>query len=61
MTKGLNEQVEAFHSRSLSKDLYPVLWVDALYEKVRLDSKIVSMAVLVVCGVDEHGQRDILA
>lgn len=61
MTKGLNEQVDAFRSRSLSKDRYPVLWVDALYEKVRLDRRIVSMAVLVVCGVDEHGQRDILA
>ena len=61
MTKGLNEQVAAFRSRSLSKDRYPVLWVDALYEKVRLDGRIVSMAVLVVCGVDEHGQRDILA
>lgn len=61
MTKGLNEQVDAFRSRSLSKDRYPVLWVDALYEKVRLDGRIVSMAVLVVCGVDEHGQRDILA
>ena len=61
MTKGLNEQVEAFRNRSLSQRLYPVLWVDALYEKVRMDGRIVSMAVLVVCGVDEHGQRDILA
>ena len=48
MTKGLNEQVEAFRSRSLSQRLYPVLWVDALYEKVRMDGRIMSMAVLVV-------------
>ena len=61
MTKGLNEQVNAFRSRSLSQSSYPILWVDALYEKVRMDGRIVSMAVLVVCGVDEHGQRDILA
>lgn len=61
MTKGLNEQVDAFRSRSLPKEYYPVLWVDALYEKVRFDGRIVSMAVLVACGVDEHGQRDILA
>ena len=59
MTKGLNKQVEAFRNRSLSQHLYPVLWVDALYKKVRMDGRIVSMAVLVVCGVDEHGQRDI--
>lgn len=38
-----------------------VLWVDALYEKARMDGRIVNMAVLVVCGVDKHGQRDILA
>lgn len=34
--------------------------MDALYEKVRIDSSV-SMAVLVICGVDEQGQRDILA
>lgn len=52
MTKGLNKQVNAFRGRSLSGSRYPVLWVDALYEKVRVDGRIVSMAVLVVCGVD---------
>lgn len=61
MTKGLNEQVDSFRNRLLSQCLYPVLWVDALYEKVRIDGRIVSMAILVVCGVDEHGQRDISA
>ena len=53
MTKGLDELVDAFRRRSLSKDCYPVLWVDALHEKVRLDGR----AVLVVCMVDEHGRR----
>ena len=61
MTKGLNEQVNEFRHRSLSNTFYPVLWVDALYEKVRLDGRIVSMAVLIVCGVDETGRRDIIA
>lgn len=61
MTKGLNEQVNEFRQRSLSNTVYPVLWVDALYEKVRLDGKIVNMAVLIVCGVDETGRRDIIA
>lgn len=59
-TKGLNDQVNAFRSRSLSQSSYPILWVDALYEKVRMDGRILSMAILVVCGVNEHGQRDIL-
>ena len=41
--------------------MYLVLWVDALYEKVRVDARIVSMAVLIVCGVDENGYRNIIA
>ena len=41
--------------------MYPVLWVDALYEKVRVDARIVSIAVLIVCGVDENGHRNIIA
>lgn len=61
MTKGLNEQVYAFRSRSLADTRYPVIWVDALYEKVRLDGHVVSMAVLIACGVNEQGQREVLA
>ena len=61
MTKGLNEQVEEFRNRSLADTVYPVLWVDTLYEKVRVDGRIVSMAVLIVCSVDENGHRNIIA
>ena len=61
MTKGLNEQVEEFRNRSLAGTVYPVLRVDALYEKVRVDGRIISMAILIVCGVDENGHRDIIA
>lgn len=61
MTKVLNEQVNEFRNRPLSNTVYPVLWVDALYEKVRVDGRIVSMAVLIVFGVDENSHRDIIA
>jgi len=61
MTKGLNEQVQEFRSHSLTDTRYPVIWTDALYEKVRMDGRVVSMAVMVVCGVNEQGHRDILA
>jgi len=61
MTKGLNEQVEAFRNRSLSDTSYPVLWVDALYEKVRFNGKVVSMAILIVCGVNGEGKREVLS
>jgi putative transposase len=60
MTKGLNEQVQDFRSRSLAEH-YPVIWTDALYEKVRVDGRVVSMAVLVACGVNAQGQREVLA
>jgi putative transposase len=59
-SRELNEQVEAFRNRSLQKT-YPVLWVDALYEKIRYDQRVVNMAVQVVIGIDEEGKRDILA
>lgn len=61
MTKGLNEQVEEFRSRRFEQSKYPVLWVDALYEKIRYDGRVISMAVLLVCGVDETGKRHVLA
>ncbi|WP_312939672.1 IS256 family transposase [Oscillibacter sp.] len=60
MTKGLNEQVQDFRSRPLT-GRYPVIWTDALYEKVRMDGHVVNMAVLVACGVNEQGQREVLA
>lgn len=60
MTKGLNEQVREFRRRPLT-ERYPVIWTDALYEKIRVDGRVVSMAVLVVCGVGEQGQREVLA
>ncbi len=61
MTKDLNEQVEQFRNRDLSDYEYPILWVDALYEKIRQGGRVVSMAVLVVCGVNNEGMREILA
>ena len=61
MTKGLNEQAEDFRNRPLTSNAYPVLWVDALYEKVRYAGHVVSMAILLVCGVSEEGKREVLA
>lgn len=60
ITKELNEQVEALRNRPLA-DIYPVLWVDALYEKIRDGHRVVNMAVQVVIGMDLEGKRDILA
>ena len=61
MTKGLNEQVQSFRERSLTDEAYPVLWVDALYEKVRYGGRVVNMAIQIVCGVNAQGHREVLA
>jgi transposase-like protein len=56
----LDEQIEAFRSRPLDHCSWPYLVVDARYEKVRRAKRIVSVAVLLVSGVDERGRREIL-
>jgi transposase-like protein len=61
MTKGLNEQVQSFRDRPLAGEAYPVLWVDALYEKVRYGGRVVSMAIQIVCGINAQGRREVLA
>ena len=60
ITKELNDQVAAFRERPL-QEVYPVLWIDSLYEKIRVGNQVNNMAVAVVIGADEGGQRDILA
>jgi len=45
----------------LAGEAYPVLWVDALYEKVRYGGRVVSMAIQIVCGVNAQGRREVLA
>ena len=60
ITKELDDQIARFRSRPLDKE-YPVIWVDALYEKIRFDGRVISMAVLVVAGITVEGRREILA
>jgi putative transposase len=54
MTKELDERVAEFRVRSLEKE-YAVLWVDALYEKIRENGRVQSMAVMVVKGITMQG------
>jgi putative transposase len=60
ITKGLSNEVDQWRNRPL-ESVYPVMWVDALYEKIRQNGRIVSSAVLVVQGLNRAGKRDILA
>jgi putative transposase len=57
----LDSELEAWRKRRLEAKAYPYLFVDARYEKVRVDHRIVSEGVLIVSGVREDGFREILA
>lgn len=54
----LDELLEAWRCRDL--DRYPYLVLDARYEKVRQGGQVLDAAVLIACGVDAEGNRDIL-
>lgn len=55
----LDERVAAFRERRLN-GRYPYLMLDALYEKVRIDGKVISQAVVVAYGVNVDGKRELL-
>jgi putative transposase len=61
LASSLDSELEAWRMRPLEAKAYPYLFVDARYEKVRVDHRIVSQGVLIVSGVREDGFREILA
>jgi putative transposase len=60
ITRELDERVKEFRTRPLKAE-YVFVWIDALYEKVRFEGKVVSVAIMIAYGVDEEGRREILA
>lgn len=54
----LDEKVRQFRERPLGESRY--VWVDAMYEKVREDERVESMAVVIATGVNTQGRREIL-
>ncbi len=56
----LDSELEAWRNRRLEAQAYPYVFVDARYEKVRVDHKVVSQGVLVISGVRDDGFREIL-
>ena len=61
MAKSLDEGVEAFRERPLDEKAYPYVWLDAMYVKVRINKRVRSRAVFVAIGVNEDGEREVLA
>lgn len=55
---GLDDKVQQFRERQLGESRY--VWVDAVYEKVREDERVESMAVVIATGVNPQGRREVL-
>ena len=57
--KELDGQVTAFRTRQLDAE-YPYLMLDATFEKVRENGRVISMAVLIATGVKVTGEREVV-
>jgi putative transposase len=53
------EEVKAWQSRPL-EPLYPILYLDALYVKMRHEGRVENRAVYVAIGVELNGHKDVL-
>ena len=57
----LDAELTGWRNRPLEAKAYPYLFMDARYEKARVDGRVVSQGVLIVSGVRKDGMREILA
>jgi putative transposase len=57
--KELDTQVHAFRTRRLDGE-FPYLFLDATFEKVRENGRVMSMAVLIAVGVRSTGEREVV-
>jgi transposase-like protein len=60
LASALDSELEAWRDRRLEAEAYPYLFVDARYEKVRVDGRVLNQGVLIVSGVRDDGFREIL-
>jgi transposase-like protein len=56
----LDEKLSSFRSRRLDHTGWEYLMLDARYEKVRVEQKVVSQGVLTVVGFTVDGKREVL-
>jgi putative transposase len=52
-------EIEEWRSRPLD-ELYPFVWLDALFYKVKTDGQIKSMAAYLVLGMNAEGEKELL-
>jgi transposase-like protein len=56
----LDIKLSEFRCRRLDQTAWSYLMIDARYEKVRVEGKVISQAVLVVVGFTSAGRREVL-
>ena len=59
VTDAVMEEVKAWQSRPL-EPLYSIVYLDALYVKMRHEGRVENRAVYVAIGVDMEGRKDVL-
>ena len=59
VTDGVMEEVKAWQNRPL-EPLYAIVYLDALYVKMRHEGRVENRAVYVCIGVDMDGRKDVL-
>ena len=59
LCRDIDERVDSFLNRPLEGE-WPYLWLDATYLKVRQGGRVVSIAAIIACGVNQDGRREIL-
>ena len=59
LTSKMDKEIEKWRQRKISGK-YPYLIVDARYEKVRIESSVVSQGALIVIGINKQGYREVL-
>jgi putative transposase len=57
--KVLDEDVKGFLARPI-EGVYPYLWLDATFHKIREGGRVISVATVVAVGVSEAGHRSVL-
>lgn len=59
VTDAVNEDVKAWQSRPLD-ELYPIVYLDALYVNIKVNGRVSKRAVYVVLGINREGNKDLL-
>ena len=59
MTEAVSEEVKRWQNRAL-EPIYGIVYLDALYVKMRHEGRVENRAVYVAIGVDLEGQKDVL-